>query len=413
MTENLTTRSLKAGSWLVAYNGFARAAGVIKIAILARLLTPAQFGAFGIVTLALSLLETFSETSVFQALIQKDTVTDEDLTASWLISIARGALIALLLYISAPFIQSFFNQDGLVPFIRLIALAPLIRNFRNPQTVHFQKDLNFKKESFLRALATLVELIVAITVTLATHSIWGLVLANVASAFTEAIGSFLLAPTFVFVMPTWSTTKPLIHYGSWLWGSSILSYIATEGDDIVVGKLLGAGPLGFYQNAYKIASLPVTQITSVTSQVGFPALSQIQDDKQRLARAFKKTLLTTIGLTTFASVAIFIFAGPITLFLFGENWLPMVPALRLLTLFGLIRSIDHTAGPLFKAVGKPNLVTLYGTLFIVVMFALIFPLTRSGGIVGTSWAIIIAALVTQPYLIYHVRKILSSKTPAL
>ena len=404
--EFLTKRSIKAGSWLFGYNTLARTVGLVKTGVIARILTPAQFGVFGVATLALSLLETFSETGVEQALIQKKQLKESDVASAYMVSIFRGLAIGLLLFLSAPLAGSFFGSPDSVLFIRVISLSPIIRNLRNPYMSHFRRRLEYKQDFAMRTAGTLVELIVGVTVALLTRSAWGLVAANVAGAVTETIVSYLVSPRFDFKKYKKSTIKSLLSFGGWLWGGSVLSYILNEGDDIVVGKMLGVTSLGYYQNAYKIASLPATQVTGVVSEVSFPAFSSIQQDKDRLKRAYKKTLGSTLLITGIMTVFIFIFAKQLTLLVLGDQWLPLVPALKVLTIFGGIRSIYSIVGSVFKAVGKPEIILITQFVRLVFLSVLIVPFVGANGIVGASWAVVLSSLVVLPYSFWQVKVVL-------
>jgi O-antigen/teichoic acid export membrane protein len=403
----LTKRSFKAGSWLISHNAIARFSGLIKTIIIARILTPAQFGVFGVAALALSLLETFSETGAEHALVQKEKVDNLDIATTWWISLFRGLLIGAILYFSAPFVGRFFENGDAVIFIQAIALAPIIRNLRNPSIVFYRKKLSFRQDFYMRTSGTLAELVVGVTVSYMTRSVWGLVASILVGAVAETISSYLVASSFRLVLPKWERARGILSFGGWIWLSSIITYLLNQGDDAVVGKLLGVTTLGYYQNAYKIASLPATQITGMMTQVTYPAFASIQDDKVRLARAYKKSFLAALGTTVFFSAIIILFAREITLITLGDQWLPVVPALKVLTIFGVVRSLAATVGPVFQAVGKPNILVWIGLYRLVVLAAIIFPLTTGYGMVGTSWAIVISSLLTIPAVWWQLNKILS------
>ena len=284
---NLTRQTITAGGWVMGHKFLARFAGIFKTIILARILTPNEFGVFGLTTIALGMLETFSETGIDQALIQQKQVTDEHLSSAWMINLLRGTSLFILLYLTAPLISQFFGNPTIIIYIRVIALSPIIKSLKNPAVILLQRQLNFRREFMLRSVGTIAEVTLGIIVSLYTRNAWGLV---------------IIRPPAKFV-PTKQAAMKLLNFGRWLWGSSILSYIATQGDNIAVGKLLGAVDLGFYQNAYKIATLPSTQITSVVTEVTYPALSQINQDHPRLIRAFKKTFIANLSVSLISSFA--------------------------------------------------------------------------------------------------------------
>lgn len=404
--KNLTKKSFKAGSWLFGHTVFARVSGLLKIAVIARILTPKQFGIYGIATLALNFLETFSETSIDQALIQREKLSDKDISTAWFTSIIRGIIISLILYVSAPFVSKFFNQPSSSLYIRIIALTPLIRNFSNPQINKYRKKLNFKPEFWQRTISTIAELISALSFAFIYKDPRALVYAMVIGAIVEVIVSFITMPAPKSIKPNKKIFKELINFSKWLWGSSIVSYLVLQGDDWVVGKLLGVTQLGLYQNAYKIASLPATQVTGIASQITYPAFSSIQKDKDRLKRAFKKTVSSISVFGTLVAIGIFIFAKPLTLIVLGSQWLELVPALRVLGIYSVLAALGTSFGPLFKAVGQPQAITIFGIIRLSVLAIIIIPFTKSMGIVGASWATVIAALSPQPYLFYKLHQIL-------
>ncbi len=403
ITHRLTLLSLRAGLWLTVYRFFSKGIGVVKTAILARLLTPTQFGVFGVVSIGLNLLETFSDAGIETALIQQDKIARTDLTTAWLLGIARGLIVGLILFLSAPLIAAYFTTPGIEPFIWAIATTPPLRALRNPSAAQLKKDLNFKPESFMLMSGSLIEVITAISVTLLTYSVWGLVASIVAGALAELAASYLFMPLPKLSKPSLVSAKKLLSYGRWLWSTSALAYLINQGDDIVVGKILGTSALGFYQNAYKIASLPATQITDTISRVTFPAFANIYTDKIRLRRALKKTLWLTALTTIPATLALVLLARPLTLIIFGPAWLPLVPALRVLGTYGAIRAVITILGSLAKAVGKPKMVATNGLLRFIILFALIVPLSQTFGIVGASWATVISITIGSLVFIWQIR----------
>ena len=162
----------------------------------------------------------------------------------------------------------------------------------------------------------------------------------------------------------------------------------TQGDDIFVGKLLGATALGFYQMAYRISNMPATEITHVISQVTFPAYSKLQDNIPKLREAYLKVLQLTAFLSFPIAGLIFILAPDFTKIFLGEKWMPMVPAMQILCIYGVLRSLAATGGPLILARGKPHIQTIFSSLELVIMGILIYHFTKKWGIAGTSLVMI-------------------------
>jgi O-antigen/teichoic acid export membrane protein len=203
--------------------------------------------------------------------------------------------------------------------------------------------------------------------------------------------------------------QDLLAFGKWLFGSGILVFLITQGDDILVGKMLGVTALGFYQMAYLLSNLPATEITHVISQVTFPAYSKLQEDLPRLREAYLKVLQLTAFLSLPLAGIIFILAPEFINLFIGEKWIPMVSAMQALVLWGMIRSVGATTGPVFISTGNPEILTKLQFVVLTLLLIIIFPLTTKWGILGTSLAVVISALIPNLVAVYMVLKIVQCK----
>ena len=237
---------------------------------------------------------------------------------------------------------------------------------------------------------------------------WALVYGTLAGAIVTCIMSYLIhsyRPCFDFNL---ARIRELFGFGKWILGSSILIFLLTQGDDILVGKLLGATALGFYQIAYRISNLPATEITHVISRITFPAYSKLQDSVEKLRRAYSNVLQVTIFLSFLLAGLIFALAPEFTSIFLGQKWLPMVPAMQVMVIYGAIRSFGATTGPLFKGVGSPDILTKLTFVQLILLAIIIYPLTIKFGIFGTALSIVIPNLITQIIAGIKVMKIIQS-----
>jgi PST family polysaccharide transporter/lipopolysaccharide exporter len=187
----------------------------------------------------------------------------------------------------------------------------------------------------------------------------------------------------------------LIHYSKYITGAGIFVFLTIRGDDAIVGKIVGMRELGFYTYAYLIANLPSTHLTKIFSEVIFPSYSAISGDRIKLKNAFLSVLKLVSYIAIPAGVGIFILSKEIVLLLLGTNWEPVIGPLQILIIFGVTRSLAATTGPIFKAIGKPNII-FYVTLGkLLVILAIIFPLTITYGIVGAALAVTLPMLTEQ------------------
>jgi len=192
-----------------------------------------------------------------------------------------------------------------------------------------------------------------------------------------------------------SQAKELFNFGKWVLGSSILVFLITQGDDILVGKLLGATVLGFYQMAYRISNLPATEITHVISKISFPMYSKLHDEPTELRKAYINMLKLISFISFLITGLILALSTEFTKLFLGENWLPIVPAIQILALAGLSRSIAAISGPVFYGVGKPKIDTIFQIIRLVILIIFIYPFTVKWGITGASFAVLLSIFISN------------------
>lgn len=379
----------------------------IKIAILARILVPEQFGLFGIALLVLAFLETLSETGINIFLIQEKAKLEKYNDTAWLVSIFRGLLISLIILLGANAISSFFKSEDARNLILLISLIPLVRGFINPAIVKFQKELRFNYEFLIRLSIYSLDALVAVFLALITRSATSLVWGMLAGVILEVLISHVfIKPRPKFRFET-EKVKKVFHRGKWVTLAGIFQYLFKQGDDIVVGRFLNASALGLYQVAYKISTLPITEVADTVIKVTLPIYVKISDDKKRLRKAFFKTSFVIFAVTFPFGLFLFLFSKEVILILLGPNWLGAVGVLKVLAAFGVIRALSITANPLFLSLKKQNYLTVVTFVGIVGLAATIFPLIASYGIVGAAAAALIGAIVAMPVYLYYTFRILT------
>lgn len=380
-----------------------------KIAILARLLLPEQFGLFGIASLALVFLEKVTETGINVYLIQEKSKLEGYVDTAWLISIVRGFVISGFIFLLAPAVGLFFKSADSISLLRLIALVPFLRGFINPSIVKLQKELKFDKEFYLRFSIFTVDSVTTIILALLTKNavsfVWGLI---VGAILELIISHFLIRPKPKLVFDL-SKIKKVLGRGKWVTGYGIFDYLYQNVDDAVVGKLLGISTLGIYQVAYKISSLPVSEVADVVSKVTFPVYVKISSDSSRLKKAFIKTVSISGLLMVLVGTTIFIFPGEIVLLILGPSWLSTVPILKILAAFGVIKGIVSIPLSLFLAVERQEYVTAVTFVSLLSMIILVIPLVNAFGVEGAAVSALIGSLFSLIVALYFTRKILKNE----
>lgn len=395
-------RAVKSGIWAATTKVLTRSLYFGRLIVLAALLVPADFGLMGIATLTLAGLDQVTKLGIDEALIQRtDKDVDQFLDTVWTAKIGRGIILAVALFFGAPLVAGFFSAPRAVDIVRVIGVLPLLEGLANPGIVYFEKDLHFHKRLVHQTSGALAETIAAVGIALAYQSVWALVIGAVVGEVTKLLVSYVIhhyRPSLSFDR---TLAGDLFGYGKWITGLSILVFATNSGDDAFVGWLLGTSALGLYQFAYQVSNAPATEVSKVISSVVFPAYAEVQDDTERLREGYFKTLQLTAFLSFPIAVGIIVVTPTFVHAFLGAKWLPAVTAIQLLAIWGLLRSLGSTSGPLFQAVGRPDYSTKIQLGKTLIIAALIWPATTRYGIEGTALVIIANSLIFSEPLVYY------------
>ena len=400
----LRTRAVRAGGWLALLRAASRFISAVRLIVLAALLRPEDFGLLGVALLAISLVETFSQLGLGEALIQKQESSKELFDTAWVIQVCRGVLLFLLLLTAAPLIGSFFKAPEATSIVRLVSFSLLIRGFTNIGVLHLRRELNYRRLFFYSIAGTVTDFLVSVTLAILLRSVWALVLGMLAGICVSCVLSFLVHPYRPQLRFDPATARQLVRFGQWVFGSSVLVFLLREGDDLFVGKVLGTTALGFYQVAYRISNLPATQITHVVSKIAFPSYSKLQDKPDKLGAAYIHVLTLVSLVSAPLAAGIFYLAPSFVSLVMGAKWEDAIPLIQLLAIFGFIRSIGANAGPLFLSVGRPDLNTKLQLGKVLLMAVTIYPLTMAYGMFGTALTVTLNAVAAKPVTDYLVAK---------
>lgn len=385
----VTERTVKSGIWMTAIKMSGRVLQILMLIILARVLAPRDFGLIGIALLSLSATKKFTNVGLNTALIQQvDENIDNYLNTTWCLEAGRGLLITVVLFVAAPYLSTLFSEPRATPLIQVIALSPLFYGLRNPGVVYFQKNLEFHKEFAYRTSSDVAQFVIGVGYALINPTVWALVFAFLASDVVRFMLSYVIHDYRPWPAFDWSIAKELIDYGKWITASSIIYFIYSEGDDAFVGWFLSATALGFYQYAYRIADMPSTEVSEIIASVTFPAYSKLQEHPEQLRRALLETLQTTAFTVVPLSFGIALVAPSFVPVVLGPDWTPMIVTMQLLAGYGMLHALTRNFGSLWKAIGRPDLMTKLGVLRILLIAIFIWPATARWGIEGTALVVV-------------------------
>lgn len=387
---SLKRKVIRGGFWVFALRIFRRGFEFVRTIILARLLAPEDFGLIGIALLAMSALESFSETGIDLALIQKKDILKEHLNTAWTIQVLRGLVIAGLLFFGAPLVGTFFDEPNAVLLTRALAISEILKAFTHIGVIYFQKELEFHKQFIYQISGTLADLLVSIPAAIILRNPWALVYGLLAGNFVRLF--FSHNSKFEHLSFSLSKYKEFTSFSVFILVSSILVFITHQGDEIFIGRMLGATSLAFYTLAWKISNLPITEVSSLLAQVSLPAFAKMQEDRNKLKKAYLNFINISSFFTFPMTVFMFLFPSLILLSLLGEQWTPSINPLRILALYGFFGSISLT-GTFFIAINKPKYRTVLHFMSALNLAIIIFPLTKRFGITGTAVADVISVFI--------------------
>ena len=414
--KNLFHRTVRGGFWVFALRTFTQVLSFARYIVLARVLAVEDIGLLGVAMLIMQTLNTFTQTGFQAALIRKKGNIQDYLNTTWTIGLIRAVVLFLVLYMAAGYINlPIFKVPPekfalAIAIIRVIGLSFLLQALANVGTVYFRKELRFNREFILQISGSLTDVCITICIALAYRTVWSLVLGNLAGNLLRCVLSYALHSHRPRFQLDFDKAREMWRFGKWIFGGTVLCFLLTQGDDFFVWGYLGVSALAFYQMAFKFSNIPATEISHIISQVTFPALSKLQDDIPRLKDAYLKILQFTAFLSVPTAGLILVLAPDFVMLFLKENWEPIIPALQILSIYGMLRSLGATRGPVFQATGKLHISTKLQCVKLIILAILIYPLTKHFGITGTALALLLENAIGFPIGTYLTIKITKSGT---
>ncbi|MCL1594637.1 MAG: oligosaccharide flippase family protein [Actinomycetia bacterium] len=392
--DGIFGQAMSAGFWAAALRIILRFSMIIRTVILARILAPEDFGLMAIATLAIALLERFTQSGFESALVQQTDDIEPYLNTAWTLQIVRALSMAGVLVLAAPLIASFFNAPEAVRILQVMAVAVAIKGFQNIAVVTFIKELQFDKYFILQIASRGTDIIVSIAAALILGNVWALVIGVVSGSIVRLIVSYAIHSYRPRIRWVWSQVKQLFNFGKWILLNQILGYASGNLDDILVGRLLGVQALGFYRMAFNFSQAVATEVTQVTNQVAFPTYSKLQNAAGKLRNAYMGTVHLVAFLGFPIAIGTVLVAPDLTYGILGDKWAPIIVPMQLLSVSGLVRGISATAGPLFQSQGRPDIPPRYTFAKVMMMAIFLYPAINAFGISGAALVIVLSGLIT-------------------
>lgn len=394
MTTSLKQKTISAFIWSSFGQYTTQGVTFIITVILARLLEPSEFGLIAMLTIFVVISNTLQNFGFNAALIQRDDITSTDYSTIFYFNIGVSIFIYIILFFSAPWIASFFNELQLVLIVRVYMIILIINGMSIIQTTIFTKEINFKPQVVIRLITAILSGIVGIVMALNGFGVWSLVVQALLGGCLNSILLWFLndwRPSLEFSM---SSFQKLFGFSSRLFASNMLYNVFFAIDNLVIGKLFSAADLGFYTRAKSLKEFPLKNTTTVLEKMLFPVFATIKDDITKLLQVFNKFL----GLIAFIVFPIMLgmaaVADPLIRVLVTEKWLPAVGYLQLFCFFGFVKPLRSININILMVKGRSDIIL---NLEIVNKFLFVI-----GMVIGFNWGIkgfLIAHLIVN-YLIY-------------
>jgi teichuronic acid exporter len=350
----------------IAYTALTKYSGIlISIiigAVLARLLSPAEFGVVALVMVFISFFNMLSTVGIGPAIVQNKELTEKDVQSIFLFSISLGFVLSFLFFLSSTSIASFYNNTELIPLTRLLSLTVLFSAFRIVPNALLLKKLKFKKVGLVTILVQLFSGIFAIILAYKGFSYYALVYKSIFDGLFTFLFFYWLSPIKLKFELQKSSINKIMRFSTFQFFFNFINFFSRNLDNLLIGKFIGPTALGFYDKSYQLMMMPVQNLTHVITPVLHPVLSAFQNDKNKIYNAYIKVvkLLATIGFPL--SVFLYFSAYEIISILFGSQWEQSVPVFEILALTVGIQMVFSSSGAIFQAVNRTDLLFYAGSL---------------------------------------------------
>lgn len=366
---SLTQRTLSGFAWM--FSGSMAGAGLqlVVTMILARLLSPADFGLISAALVIIYFSEIFSSLGMGPALMQRKELEPRHISTGFTVNFFFTLLLAVLIYLTAPAIAAFYRLPALVPILQVLAIIFPIRGMAMLSEALLKRAGHFRQLATLDLISyVLGYALVGVGVAWMGFGVWALVVATIMQATLNSLLLFWRVPHSIRPRFDRSAFQDLMGFGGGITVANIANYFARQGDNLVVGRWLGAEALGFYGKAFSLMTLPTKQFSKVMDSVLFPVLSQVQDDRQRLAIGYQRGISVIALVVLPVSCFAIILAPEMIRVVYGPGWEPVIVPFQILCLSMFFRSAYKISASINKACGAvyshASIQIIYGALVV-------------------------------------------------
>jgi PST family polysaccharide transporter len=390
---NLKTRTVRSIGWSASAQIAQLLMQVLITAILARLLTPSDFGLIAMVAVFSAFVAVFSNFGLTSAIIQKKEVSDETLSSTFWVNVGLGALLTIALAASAPLVAAFYSEPRLTPLVVFISTTFFITSFGSVQTALLTRSMNFKALAVINICALGISGAISVFLAFSGYGVWSLASLTVLSVFLTVVFTWIYSrwvPHFSFRL---QRVKGLLRFGANVTGFSFFNYFARNADNLLIGKFLGAAPLGFYNLAYNLLLFPITNISNVIGNVMFPALSKVQHDKQMVRETYVTANRYIAAICFPLMIWVLVTAPQLIRVVYGPKWVGAIVLVQILAIASIEQSVGTNVWWIFLSQGRTDVLLKVG-IFTTSVVVISFAVGLRWGVEGVAIAYTIATYLT-------------------
>ena len=355
MQKSLKERTIWGMLWVAIQRFGMVIISFVSNIVLARILSPDDFGYIGILTVFIAVLNVFVDGGFGSALIQKTNPTQDDYSTVFYWNLILSIILYCILYLLSPIIAEFYNMGILCNILRVQGVILMINACTSIQLNILRKQMRFKIITVVSILSSLVSVITAVILAYQGYGVWALVLQQIILSTLNLILLFIIMPWRPSIYFSFTALKSLFSFGSFILLSNFVNTLANNVSALIVGKFFSAGDLGYLSQAQKIENVASNSIASTVEQVTYPLLVEVNTDYKRMAKILQVFNLTLMIMVLPLMLLIIIGAAPIIQFLFGEKWLPAAPILKILCVAGIFTCLQGSSYNVIAALGKSNM----------------------------------------------------------
>lgn len=352
--------------------------------VLARLVSPQEFGLIGMITVFTGFAIRFVDFGFSAALIYKKNVNEEDINTVYTLNTLFGVTFSMLFFAIAPWIASFYEQPILSLLTRSFAIIFIVTGISGVNRALISKGMEFKLNTVITVISLIISSTIAIIMAYMGYGVWSILFKILLQEIINALLYFYFFPVNQKFRFSRESFNSMFSMGRNVAAESTVNYWSRNADNLLIGRMIGSEALGLYSKAYSVMLLPLTNISRVISKVMFPSFSLIQEDLQQIKSLYLKTT-KLIGFVTFPLMAgLSLLSELFVLATFGKEWIQMAPLISILSVLGAFQSILSLNGVIYNSLGKSHLAFRITLVFSVINVIGFYLGIKFSGILGLA-----------------------------